>query len=152
MLDADLADVYGVPTKRLNEQVKRNQTRFPDDFMFRLTVAEAKAILASRSQSATLNRGHNIKYCPYVFTEHGAVMLASVLKTPTAVHASVSIARAFIRLREIVATHKELAGKLSELERRVEGHDAEIHRIFDAIRQLIAPPKDKPRQIGFKPE
>jgi phage regulator Rha-like protein len=111
MLDADLAQLYGVSTKRLNEQVKRNRDRFPDDFMFRLSSEEGELILASRSQIATLKRGQNLKYAPYAFTEHGAIMAANVLNSVVAVHASIQVVRAFARLREITATHKELAQK-----------------------------------------
>src|ERR1700693_58532 len=112
MLDRDLAELYGVVLKRLNEQVKRNQDRFPDDFMFQLTSEEGKAVTLSRSQIATLKRGENIKYQPYAFTEHGAVMLANVLRSPVAVRASIQVVRAFVNLRRTLATHKDLARKI----------------------------------------
>jgi len=105
MLDRDLAELYGVPLKRLNEQVKRNQNRFPDDFMFQLTLEEGKAVLALRSQFATLKRGEHLKYAPRVFTEHGAVMLANVLKSGLAVRASIQVVRAFVHLRQFLATN-----------------------------------------------
>lgn len=117
MIDADLARIYNVTTRRLNEQVKRNRQRFPEDFMFQLTMEEAKTLLASRSQIATLKRGQNIKYAPYSFTEHGAVMLASVLNSPVAIEASIQVVRAFVRLRTILAVHQEFAQKLEALER-----------------------------------
>ncbi len=150
MLDSDLAAIYGVSTKRLNEQVKRNQRRFPADFIFRLTAQEAVFL---RSQNATLKigQGRHRKYLPFVFTEYGAVMLASVLNTLTAVDASVRIARAFVKLREMIVSHKELTAKLAELERKVEGHDEHIHSLFDAIHQLMEPPKKPKRIKGFAP-
>jgi hypothetical protein len=149
MLDRDLADVYGVSTKRLNEQVKRNRDRFPEDFMFQLSLEEAKAILISRSQFATLKRGQNPKYAPLAFTEHGAVMAANVLNSPAAVRASIQVVRAFVRLREILATHKDLARKLEEME---EKYDAQFKVVFAAIRELMEPPPEPPRRpIGFTP-
>jgi len=151
MIDAELARIYGVTTKRLNEQVRRNRDRFPEDFMFQLTMDEAAALLASRSQNATLNRGQNVKYRPYAFTEHGAVMLASVLNSPTAVQASIQVVRAFIRLREMLAAHRALSGKLEALERRIKGHDISIRRIFQALKELSEPPPLPPRpKIGFR--
>lgn len=157
MLDSDLAQIYGVTTKRLNEQVSRNRRRFPDDFMFRLNAEEAVAL---RSQNATLEtgRGRHRKYLPYVFTEYGAVMLSSVLSTPIAVEASVQIARAFVKLREVLASHRELASKLETIERHLASHDAELGEhasnlrvVFDAIRKLMTPPRKTRKQIGFKP-
>ncbi|MGE3511199.1 MAG: ORF6N domain-containing protein [Vicinamibacterales bacterium] len=118
LLDRDLAAVYGIAPKRLNEQVKRNQARFPDDFMFHLTLQEAQALLTSRSQVVTLKRGANVKYAPYAFTEHGAVMLASVLDSPVAITASIQVVRAFVHLRALVAAHDELATKLDALEQK----------------------------------
>jgi hypothetical protein len=147
ILDADLAQLYGVTTKRLNEQVKRNRDRFPEDFMFRLSSEEGKSILALRSQIATLKRGHHLKYAPYAFTEHGAVMVANVLNSPVAVHASIQVVRAFIRLRDIMATHKALAEKLAQMEQK---YDRKFKVVFDAIRELMAPPiSSSRRQIGF---
>jgi len=147
MLDSDLASLYRVSTKRLNEQVKRNQRRFPADFMFRLTPREAQAL---RSQFATSKpqRGGR-RYVPHVFTEHGAVMLASVLNSPVAVLASIQVVRAFIKLREILGTQHKLALKLLELEERLGEHDEEITALFEAIRRLMEP-ADKPgKPIGF---
>lgn len=150
ILDADLAHLYGVETKRLNEQVKRNSDRFPEDFVFQLTWQEAKT---SRSQFATLKRGKNIKYRPYAFTEHGAIMAANVLNSPRAVQVSVYVVRAFVRLRRMLLEHKEVAAKLAELERKVGEHDEKILALIEAIRQLIAPPPDRPRnRIGFQAE
>ncbi len=147
MLDVDLASLYGVATKRLNEQVRRNAERFPEDFMFRLTEEEVEAL---RSQIATSNKGRGgRRYRPYVFTEHGAIMAAMVLRSPRAVDMSVQVVRAFVRLREMLASNVALAHKLDELERRLAGHDQAIHNLFEAIRRLLAPPPSKRRQIGF---
>lgn len=149
MLDADLATLYGVPTKRLNEQVKRNAERFPPDFMFRLSAAETAAL--NRSQIATGSQKHrDPRYPPYAFTEHGAIMAATVLNSPQAVDMSVFVVRAFVRLRELLASNKALAGKLAELETRLEGHDQAINEIILAIRELMAPAvPEKKRGIGF---
>ena len=150
MLDRDLAGLYGVPTRRLNEQVKRNRKRFPADFMFRLTTEEAKAVPSLRSQNAILKRGQHIKYAPYVFTEQGVAMLSSVLRSERAIEVNIVIMRAFVKLREILATHKRLAQKLNALEKKYEKHDMQIKAIFDAIRQLIEAPATPPgRRIGF---
>ncbi len=151
MIDADLAELYGVPTKRLNEQVRRNLERFPADFMFQLTRKEWDAL---RSQFATLDmgrgRGQHRKYLPYAFTEHGALMAANVLNSAAAVAMSVRVVRAFVRMREMVASHRELGRKLDELERRVAGHDTAIASLVQAIRELATPPQPSPkRRIGF---
>ena len=153
IVDADLAALYGVPTKRLNEQVQRNVDRFPADFMFQLTQPEWDAL---RSQFATLKpgRGQHRKYLPYAFTEHGAIMAATVLNSPRAVEVSIYVVRAFVQLRELLSGHKELAKRLDELEARMERklltHDRAIVGILDAIRQLMAPPPaPKKRPIGF---
>jgi hypothetical protein len=149
ILDADLAQLYSVTTKRLNEQVKRNRNRFPDDFMFRLSSEEGKSILALRSQIATLKRGHHLKYAPYAFTEHGAVMVANVLNSPVAVRASIQVVRAFVRLRDIMATHKDLVRKLEQMEQK---YDRKFKVVFDAIRELMVPPiPSSKRRIGFNP-
>ena len=150
LLAADLARIYGVETRVLNQAVKRNGEKFPEDFMFRLTRDEAESLVRSRSQSVILKRGQNIKFLPYVFTEHGAIMAANVLNSPHAVQMSVFVIRAFVRLRHVVTTHKALAGKLAELEQIVASHDGHIKTIFDAIRQLMEPPTSKSRRIGFK--
>jgi len=145
MLDQDLAAVYGVTTKRLNQQVKRNRNRFPEDFAFQLTAEEAQVL---RLQIATSNKGRGGRRTrPFAFTEHGAVMLASVLNTPVAVQASIHVVRAFIRLRQILETHKELARRLEELEKK---YDEKFRVVFEAIRQLMAPPAPKRAQIGFR--
>jgi hypothetical protein len=148
MLDVDLATLYGVSPKRLNEQVKRNRARFPEDFLFQLTLKEARALPLSRSQFATLKRGHNLKYAPFAFTEHGAVMLAAVLNSSVAVEASIQVVRAFVHLRAMVAVHVELAQKLDALEHKF---DQQFRVVFEAIRQLMAPSSgpQKP-QIGFR--
>lgn len=161
MLDRDLAKLYKVPSKRLNEQVKRNIKRFPGDFMFQLTRYEAQSL---RSQIATLNnslqetettgsmRGRHTKYLPRVFTEQGVAMLSSVLNSERAIQVNIVIMRAFVKLRQILSAHKELAHKLNELERKIEKHDKEISSIFEAIRQLMVPQPTKRRVItGFKP-
>lgn len=145
MLDSDLATLYGVTTKRLNEQVRRNLERFPPDFMFQLTREEHDAL---RSQFATLKvgRGRHRKYLPYAFTEHGAVMLASVLNSPTAVQASIQVVRAFIRLREMLITHADLARRLDDLEKK---YDKQFAVVFKAIRALMSPPQKETKRIGF---
>jgi phage regulator Rha-like protein len=148
MLDRDLAALYGVTTFNLNKAVKRNLQRFPADFMFQLTLEEAEA---SRFQIGILKRGQNIKYLPYAFTEQGVAMLSSVLRSERAIQVNVAIMRAFVGLRQTLAAHKDLAAKLAELERKIERHDASIHTLFEAIRQLMAPPPEPPkRQIGFQ--
>ena len=141
IVDRDLAEIYGVETRRLNEQVKRNPDRFPEDFMFQLTKEEAIFWARSRSQIAILKRGKNIKYLPYAFTEHGTIMAANVLNSPQAVRMSVFVVRAFVKLREMMSTHKELAHKLAELERKLQNHDESIRSLVVAIRQLMASPE-----------
>jgi phage regulator Rha-like protein len=153
MLDRDLAELYGVQTKALNQAVKRNSDRFPEDFMFKLTMEEAALILESRSQIVTLNRGQNVKYAPHVFTEHGAVMLANILKSPVAIRASIQVVRAFVRLRQMLATNEDLARKIEAIERKVGKHDSDLQSILTMLKQLLVPPPlpDK-RPIGFAPE
>ena len=151
MLDSHLARIYGVSTARLNQQFGRNQSRFPSDFAFQLTEDEF-ADLISQSVISKVGRGGRTKR-PWVFTEHGALMLANVLKSKIAVEASVRVVRAFISMREQLAAHKELAGKLAELEGRITGHDEALQNLFEAIRQLIEPPLPENRkQIGFMRE
>jgi hypothetical protein len=150
ILAADLAKIYGVQTRVLNQAVKRNSEKFPKDFVFRLQRSEAESLSRSRSQSVMLKRGQNIKHLPYVFTEHGAIMAANVLNSPHAVQMSVFVVRAFVRLRHLITTHKELAAKLAELERTVADHDGHIKTLFEAIRQLMAPPIVSGRRIGFR--
>jgi len=146
MIDRDLAELYGVATKRLNEQVKRNIERFPFDFMFQLTLEEKSEVVANCDHLKNLKYSPNL---PYAFTEHGALMLASVLNSSRAVEASIYVVRAFIRLREILLTHKELAKKLKELELKIDSHDQHIQAIFDVINQLLIPPEKPKRKIGF---
>ncbi len=153
MLDKDLAMLYGVPTKVLNQAVRRNHKRFPEDFMFQATEEEAvmleKLSPRLRSQFVTSKRGR-ARYLPCLFTEQGVAMLSSVLNSERAVQVNVIIMRAFVKLREILSTYKELAHKLTELEGKIEKHDDEIRAIFEAIRQLMAPPPELPkRKIGF---
>ena len=147
MIDSDLAKIYCVTTTRLNQQVRRNQGRFPEDFMFQLTKEEFESLILQFATSKKRRGGR--RKLPYVFTEHGAIMLASVLNTVIAVRASIQVVRAFVHLREILSTHKELAHKLEQLERRIEKHDDEIRVIFEAIRQLMTPPEKPRRRIGF---
>jgi hypothetical protein len=152
LLDNELAALYGVETRVLNQAVRRNAERFPDDFRFQLTAAEAEA---SRSQSVTLKpgRGQNIKFLPYAFTEHGAIMAATVLNSPRAVEMSIYIVRAFVQLRELLSSTKELAKRLDQLEARIEKklatHDEAIAAILSAIRELMNPPAPKRRGMGF---
>jgi hypothetical protein len=166
MLDEDLARIYGVSTKRLNEQVKRNLVRFPKDFMFQLTekeydllksqfmilnetkkTASSSAIANLKSQIATSSWGGRRKL-PYVFTEHGTVMLASVLNSPQAVHASIQVVKAFVRLRELMLANKDLAKQLSVLEER---YDKQFAVVFDAIRQLMTgPQKPERKRVGYR--
>jgi hypothetical protein len=156
MLDSDLAMIYGVTTKRLNEQLKRNRLRFPADFAFQLTVQEFRnlksqiATSSLRSQFVSSSSHGGKRKLPWVFTEHGALMLASVLNSAIAVHASVRVVRAFVRLREMVAANARLAAKLKELERRFDSHDEAIANLFATLKQLLEPPEaPKRREIGF---
>ena len=158
MLDRDLARLYQVKTKTLNQAVKRNRKRFPGDFMFQLTWEESKNLRShfvtldgegSRSQSVTLNRGGNIKYRPHAFTEQGVAMLSSVLRSERAVQVNIEIMRAFVRLRGILAAHKGLARRLDELEKK---YDKKFAVVFEAIRQLMEPPGGKRERIGFHPK
>ncbi len=151
LLDSDLARFYGVPTKRLNEALKRNADRFPADFCFQLTNEEV-AIL--RSQFATSSSGHGgHRYHPFAFTEHGALMAANVLNSPRAVQMSIVVVRAFFALRRMILDHKALASKLAELDARIGAHDEHLVEIVEAIRRLTDP--ERPihgRKIGFNPE
>ena len=183
ILDADLAGIYGVSTKRLNEQVRRNKDKFPEDFMFRLTMEEAiecsrsqnvtlkdanlrsqfatsrqeERSFNSRSQNATLKQGHNIKYLPYAFTEHGAIMAANILNSREAVQTSVFVVRAFVKMREVLSGHKELAEQLVALEKkltdRLDIHEVAIVDILQRIMSIIDPPPPPPAppkaKIGF---
>ena len=147
ILAFDLAALYGVTTKRLNEQVKRNNHRFPEDFVFQLTLEEDEVLRSQFATSKTSQGGRRIP--PYAFSEHGAIMAAMVLNSPRAVEMSVQVVRAFVRLRQVLASHAELARKLAELERKLEGHDEAIHNLFETIRRLLNSPGPKRRQIGF---
>jgi len=146
MLDRDLAVLYGVETRALNQAVKRNRDRFPDDFMFDLTRDEIRNISQSVICSSTMKHAKNA----YAFTEQGVAMLSSVLHSKRAVQVNIEIMRVFVRLREMMATHKELAFKLVELEERLEGHDEQIQNIFEAIRQFMTPPEPPRKKIGFE--
>lgn len=148
LLDSDLAALYGVTTKRFNEQVRRNLGRFPADFMFQLAAEE---VVGLRSKIATSNVGRGgRRYTPYVFTEHGAIMAATILNSPLAVEMSVYVVRAFVQLRDMLASNKELARRLNELEHKLANHDQAITGILKAIRELMnSPPEQKRRGIGF---
>jgi len=147
MLDSDLAKLYGVETKHLTRQVRRNIERFPSDFLVRLTRKEYKEIL--RCQVGTLEKGKFSKYLPFAFTQEGVAMLSSVLSSPRAIQVNIQIMRAFVKLRDILSRNKELSYKLKELEERIEGHDADIRDIFEAIRQLMRIPDERQRITGF---
>ena len=149
ILDSDLAELYGVSVKRLNEQVKRNPHRFPPDFVLRLNAREAESL---RSQIATSKTGRGgRRYLPFAFTEHGAIMAATVLNSKRAIQTSVFVVRAFVRIREMLAANPQIAAKLAELETRLEAHDARIDDIVRALRQLLAgPEKHRPQRIGFQ--
>ncbi len=144
MLDRDLALLYGVDTRVLNQAVKRNLKRFPSDFMFRLN--ENEAIGFSRSQFVILKKGKNIKYFPYAFTENGVAMLSSILNSERAIQVNIQIMRTFTKLRAIISTHKDLSRRLDELEKK---YDNQFRVVFDAIRELMTPPEPKHRRIGF---
>jgi len=147
MLDSDLASLYGVPVKVLNQAVKRNLDRFPSDFMFQLTEEEAGRL---RSQFVTLEtgRGKHRKFLPYAFTEQGVAMLSSVLKSRSAIEVNIAIMRTFVQLRSLLASNAELAAKLARLESK---YDAQFKVVFDAIRELMTPPSRPRRRIGFEP-
>ncbi len=147
LLDDDLAVLYAVKVKALNQAVKRNKRRFPSDFVFRLTAKENRNL---KSQIVTTSSSHGgRRTLPYAFTEHGAIMAASILNSPRAIEMSVFVVRAFVRLRDTLASHKALAAKFAELERRLETHDKTIGEIIDAIRALMMPPEKPSRRIGF---
>jgi hypothetical protein len=147
MLDRELAALYGVETRVLKQAVRRNRNRFPSDFMFELTKEENRSL---RSQNVILEPGRYSKYLPFAFTEQGVAMLSSVLNSERAIEVNIAIMRVFVRLRELMATHKELAFKLIELEERLEAHDEQIQSIFEAIRQLMRSPESPRRRIGFE--
>ena len=144
LLDADLAVLYGVSPSRLNEQVRRNRARFPDDFMFQLSEDECRTL---RSQFVPSSSWGGRRTAPYAFTEQGVAMLSSVLRTPRAIHVNVEIMRAFVRLRQLLQSNADLAKKLARLEQK---YDAQFKVVFDAIRELMIPPAPPTRQIGFR--
>ncbi len=147
MLDSDLAALYGVETRRLNEQVRRNLSRFPAEFMFQVDAGELAGLM---SQIATSKSGRGgPRKLPLAFTEHGAIMAATVLSSPRAIEASVYVVRAFVRLREMLASNQELAAQFEQLERKLASHDEAIVGILEAIRQLMQPPRAASRPIGF---
>ena len=148
IIDADLAEFYGVSIKRLREQIRRNKERFPDDFLFRLTHMEKRQVADACPHLDKLRYSRTL---PYAFTEHGAIMAATVLNSGQAVEMSIFVVRAFVKLREAVSSHKELAQKIAVLERNITQHDRQIIPLVKAIKQLISPaPVPKKRQIGFK--
>lgn len=147
MLDRDLAELYGVTTFRLNEQVKRNKKRFPADFMFKLTKEEKQRLIDEHEQYASLKFSPAL---PAVFTEHGAVMLASVLNSDRAIEVNIQIVRIFTKIREVLSAHKDILLKLEQLEKKVSAHDENIQMIFSALKQLLNPPQEPRPRIGFK--
>jgi phage regulator Rha-like protein len=147
MLDADLAELYGVETRVLKQAVRRNRNRFPSDFMFELTNKENRSL---RSQNVILERGRYSKYLPFAFTEQGVAMLSTVLNSERAIEVNIALMRVFVRLREMMATHKELSLKLRELESRIQDHDEQIVAIFGAIRQLMTSSEPPRKKIGFE--
>ena len=148
ILDSDLAELYGVPVRQLNQQIKRNQGRFPADFVFQLTAKEEK-VLRSQIVISKIKRGGR-RYLPHAFTEHGAIMAATVLNSERAVQMSVFVVRAFVRLRELLATNWRLAAKINELDSRLDTHDTSIQEIIDAIRELMVPQETPRRKLGFQ--
>ena len=150
LLDADLAGLYGVEVRTLNQAVKRNMERFPDDFLFQLTGEEAQTVLRSRSQFVILKRGYNLKYLPYAFTEQGVAMLSSILRSPRAAEVNIAIMRTFVQLRRLMDSNRNLARKIETMERK---YDEQFAAVFDAIKRLIAEDqtaKAQPkRRIGF---
>ncbi|MBI4682781.1 MAG: ORF6N domain-containing protein [Nitrospirae bacterium] len=143
MLDSDLAELYGVEVKQLKRQVRRNVERFPADFMFQISKEEYESL---RRQFGTLKRGEHSKYLPYAFTEQGVAMLSSVLKSKRAIQVNIAIMRSFVKIREMLSAHKDLARKLEDMEKK---YDSQFRVVFDAIRQLMAPTEKAKRKIGF---
>jgi phage regulator Rha-like protein len=148
ILDAELAELYGVEVRHLNQQVKRNAKRFPSDFLFQLSPADYKHLRSQFVISSAVHGGR--RYLPFVFTEHGAIMAATVLNSERAIEMSIFVVRAFARMREISATNQQIVAKLAEFERRFEGHDADIQNLMEAIRQLMTPPPRRGPRIGFE--
>ncbi len=149
MLDENLADLYGVETKRLIEQVKRNHERFPEDFMFQLDSEEAAALRSQIATSKNAGRGGR-RYAPYVFTEQGVAMLSSVLRSKTAIAVNIEIMRAFVELRRVASSYAALEARLEQVERGMGEHDEQLERIFNALRQLIASPVQPKHPVGFR--
>jgi len=150
LMDADLAEIYGVPTKAFNQAVKRNLERFPEDFCFRLSREEAEDVQCSRSQIVTLKRGQNVKYLPCAFTEHGAIMAATVLNSPEAVSMSVFVVRAFMQMREQLAANAAILKRLAEIDKTLLEQDSALRTIWTKLQPLLAPPPEPPRRrIGF---
>jgi len=148
IIDADLAEFYGVPTKRLNEQVKRNKSRFPDDFMFQLSLEEKSEPVANCDHLSKLKFSKSL---PYAFSEHGSIMAASVLNSQRAIEVSVYIVRAFVKIRRMIADHKELSRKIAQIEQHLAEHDDQIIELIQAIKQFLKPdPPPKKRRIGFQ--
>jgi hypothetical protein len=149
ILASDLAKLYGVPTFRLNEAVKRNKVRFPDDFMFQL--ARLEAVACPTSQNAMLKRGENVKHLPYAFTEHGAIMAANILNSPRAVEMSVFIVRAFVQQREILAANETILKWLADIDKTLLQHNAALRDVYQKLLPLLQPPPEPPRpKIGFR--
>ena len=146
VLDVDLAELYGVETRSLNQAVKRNADRFPDSFMFALTKEEAREWKLLRSHNVILQKGRHIKHLPHAFTEHGVLMAANVLKSTKAVDVSIQIIEAFVRIKKMLVSHVDLARKVDAMEKK---YDKNFKVVFDALRQLIAPSEPKRKQIGF---
>jgi len=149
MIDKDIAELYGVTTKRLNEQVKRNKKRFPEDFMFQLIQEEKDKVVANCDHLKNLKYSPNL---PFAFTEHGAVMLASILNSDRAIEVNIQIVRIFTEIREMLLMNKDFLLKVELLENKVVAHDEDIKNIFQALKQLINPPQLPRKRIGFKPE
>jgi len=147
MIDRDLAELYGVTTKRLNEQVKRNKKRFPEDFMFQLTVEEKTEVVAKCDHLKILKYSPNL---PFAFTEHGAVMLASILNSETAIEVNIQVVRVFTKMREMILTHKDILLQLEKIEKKLTNHDEDIALIFQYLKQLLNPPQPPRRKIGFR--
>ncbi len=149
MLDRDLAELYGVQAIRLREQVKRNIDRFPSNFMFQLTAKEVEAMV---SQNAIPSKQQLGGYLPYAFTEHGVLMLASVLKSKQALEVSISVIEIFVKMREMLSTNKDILLKMQQMEKKLTGHDEDIKLIFEVLKQLLTPPQEPRKRIGFKPD
>ena len=147
IMDADLAVLYGVETKIFNQAVRRNAQRFPKSFMFKLTKPEAEQWRRSRSQFVTMKRGQNIKYLPNAFTEHGVLMAANILRSKKAVDVSIQIVEAFMRMRQMLVSYAELSRKLTAMEKK---YDKQFQVVFEAVKQLMAPPESKRKSIGFR--